>query len=243
MVEGRGALRRTGVSLKRVEATGLGVAWGLGKGGGVSGGGVWLREVELLRLVLWFSRGVDEGRSVEDAAVEEAEEGGRWQEEGGFSRAAEGAEQAEPGLLGAGFLFGLFSEAAPGEAAPPDGPLSSLSSAVRLLAAQLWLSTDVAAAPSRRDESEDCASLPAPPAAPPPRFLELPERSSEPTAPCLDALGVTVQVCACCPLVCEWTLVMERETPLAPSPGLHTCQNTSVYLPLITQQLARIRWR
>lgn len=39
-------------------------------------------------------------------------------EEGGFSGAAEGLEQAEPGLLGAGFLFGLFSKAAPGDAPP-----------------------------------------------------------------------------------------------------------------------------
>lgn len=119
LAEGRGALRRTGVSLKRVEGTGLGVAWGLENGDGVGGGGVWLRAVELLRLVLWFSRGVDEGRSTEDAVVEAVEEGGRCEEEGGFSAVAEGEEQAEPGLLGAGFLFGLFSEAAPG-GAPPD---------------------------------------------------------------------------------------------------------------------------
>lgn len=78
-----------------------------------------MRDVELLRLVLRFSRGVEEGRSMEDAVVDKVleEEGGRV-EEMGFSRAAEGLEQAEPGLLGAGFLFGLFSEAAPGDAPP-----------------------------------------------------------------------------------------------------------------------------
>lgn len=75
--------------------------------------------MELLRLVLRFSRGAEEGRSKEDVVVDEAlEEDGERVEEGGFSGAAEGLEQAEPGLLGAGFLFGLFSEAAPGDAQP-----------------------------------------------------------------------------------------------------------------------------
>lgn len=55
---------------------------------------------------------------MEEAVVEEVveEEGGRV-EEVGFS-GAEGLEQAEPGLLGAGFLFGLFSEAVAGNAPP-----------------------------------------------------------------------------------------------------------------------------
>lgn len=103
-VPARGALRRMGVSLNRMEWTGLGVARGLEKLEGGKGGGVWLREVELLRLVLRFSRGV-EGRRAEDA-VEKEEEGGRG-EERKFSGAAEVLEQ---GLLGAGFRFGLVNE-------------------------------------------------------------------------------------------------------------------------------------
>lgn len=119
LAEVRGALRRTGVSLNRIEGAGLGVAWGPEKGDkGARGGGVWLRDVELLRLVLRFSRGMEEGRSREDATVEVVEEGGRVEEVGGFSRAAEGLEQTDPGLLGAGFLFGLFREEAAGEAPP-----------------------------------------------------------------------------------------------------------------------------
>lgn len=76
-----------------------------------------MREVELLRLVLRFSRGVEEGRSAEDA-VEEEVEGGRGQEVGRFSGIAEGLEQAEPGLLGAGFRFGLVSELVVGDETP-----------------------------------------------------------------------------------------------------------------------------
>ena len=102
----RGALRKMGVSLKRMEGTGLGVARGLEKKEGTKGGGVWLREVELLRLVLRFSRG-EEGRRAEEA-VEKEEEGGRG--EGRFSGVAEVLAQAEPGLLGVGFRFGLVRE-------------------------------------------------------------------------------------------------------------------------------------
>lgn len=98
-----------GVSLNRMEGTGLGVAKGLEKGGGVKGGGVWLRDVELLRLVLRFSRGVEDVRRAEEV-VEEEEDGGRGEEEGRFSGVAEAFEQAEPGLLGAGLRFGLVSE-------------------------------------------------------------------------------------------------------------------------------------
>lgn len=68
-----------------------------------------MREVELLRLVLRFSRGMDGGRRAEEV-VEEEEEGGRGEEMGIFSEVAEVFEQAEPGLLGAGFRFGLVSE-------------------------------------------------------------------------------------------------------------------------------------
>lgn len=105
----RGARRRIGVSLNRMEGTGLGVAGGLEKAEGANGGGVWLREVELLRLVLRFSRGVEEGRRAEEA-VEEDKKGGRGEEEGRFSWVAEVFEQTEPGLLGAGFRFGLGRE-------------------------------------------------------------------------------------------------------------------------------------
>lgn len=76
-----------------------------------------MREVELLRLVLRFSRGVEEGRSAEEA-VEEEVEGGRGQEVGRFSGIAEVLEQAEPGLLGAGFRFGLVSEPVVGDETP-----------------------------------------------------------------------------------------------------------------------------
>lgn len=69
-----------------------------------------MREVELLRLVLRFSRGVEERRRAEEAVEAEEEEGGRGEEEGRFSGAAEVLEQAEPGLVGAGFRFGLASE-------------------------------------------------------------------------------------------------------------------------------------
>lgn len=99
-----------GVSLNRMEGTGLGVARGLEKADGTKGGGVWLREVELLRLVLRFSRGVEEGRRAEEA-VEEHEDGGRGEADAGkFSHVAEVFEQTEPGLLGAGFRFGLDSD-------------------------------------------------------------------------------------------------------------------------------------
>lgn len=106
---GRGARRRMGVSLNRMDGTGLGVVRGLEKGEGAKGGGVWLREVELLRLVLRFSRGVEGGRRAEVAVEEEEEDGGRGEEEGRFSGTAEVLEQTEPGLLGAGFRFGLGS--------------------------------------------------------------------------------------------------------------------------------------
>lgn len=92
-----------GVSLNPMEGTGLGVARG------EKGGGVWLREVELLRLVLRFSRGVEEGRRAEEA-VEEDENGGRGEEEQGRLSRLAVLEHTEPGLLGAGFRFGLGSE-------------------------------------------------------------------------------------------------------------------------------------
>lgn len=117
-MEVRGALRKMGVSLYRMEGRGLGVACGLEKGDEVNGGGVWLREVELLRLELRFSRGVEDGRRAEEAVVEGEEEGGRGEEVGRFSGAAEVLEQAEPGLLGAGFRFGLVRELAVGDTMP-----------------------------------------------------------------------------------------------------------------------------
>lgn len=228
----RGALRSTGVSLKRMEGTGLGVASGLekaekGTNGGGGGGGVWLREVELLRLVLRFSRGVEEGRRAEEAA-EEAEEGGRGVEPMGFSGAAEALEHAEPGLVGAGFRFGLVSEPLVGDETPAlarSSPAFSRSSAVGLLAPQGWLRTDVAVEQSGREESEDWVIVSLPPPPPPPLFFEPPERSSNPIEPCLETLGVTLHAWDCCPLVWEWTLVIDMETPFPPSAGLHTCEN------------------
>lgn len=96
--EARGARRKIGVSLKR----GL----GLDNVTGLKTGGDWLRQVELLRLVLKLSRGVEDGRSTE-VAVEEAEEAGR----GRISvRGVEVVELEEPGLLGAGLRFGFGSE-------------------------------------------------------------------------------------------------------------------------------------
>lgn len=207
-----------------MEGTGLGVASGLEKGEkGTNvdgGGGVWLREVELLRLVLRFSRGVEE-------AAEEAEEGGRGVEPTGFSGAAEALEHAEPGFVGAGFRFGLVSEPPVGDETPAlarSSPAFSRSSAVGLLAPQGWLRTDVAVEQSGREESEDwvIVSLPPPPLAP--LFFEPPERSSKPIEPCLETLGVTLHAWDCCPLVWEWTLVMDMETPFPPSAGLHTCE-------------------
>lgn len=101
-----------GVSLNRTDGTGLGVATGLKKGEDTKGGGgVILREVELFRLVLRFSRGVgdEEGRRAEETVEEE--EGGRLEEAvGRFSIIPGALEQAEPGLLGAGFRFGLCRE-------------------------------------------------------------------------------------------------------------------------------------
>lgn len=76
-----------------------------------------MREVELLRLVLRFSRGGEQGRRAEEAAEEE-EEGGRGEEARRFSGVAEVFEQAEPGLLGAGFRFGLVSEPVVGDETP-----------------------------------------------------------------------------------------------------------------------------
>lgn len=46
--------------------------------------------------------------------------------------------------------------------------------------------------------------------------------------PCFEALGVTVHVCDCCPLVWEWTLVIDMETPLPLPPGLQTCGNKQI---------------
>lgn len=227
LAEVRGALRRMGVSLNRMEGTGLGVVWGLDREEGAYGGGVWLREVELLRLVLRFSRGMEDGRSAEE--VVEVEEGGRGEEMGRFSGVAEVLEQAEPGLLGAGFRFGLVSELLVGDETPAwalSSPTFSRSSAaaVGLRAAQGWLKSDVAVEQSGREESDDwvIVSLPPPP---PPLFFEPPERSSNPIEPCFEALGVTVQAWDCCPLVWECTLVIDIETPFPPSPGLHTCKN------------------
>lgn len=76
-----------------------------------------MRQVELLRLVLRFSRGGEQGRRAEEAAEEE-EEGGRGEEARRFSGVAEVFEQAEPGLLGAGFRFGLVSEPVVGDETP-----------------------------------------------------------------------------------------------------------------------------
>lgn len=195
------------------------MASGLPKGEGTNGGGGdWLREVELLRLVLRLSRGTQE------AADEEADEGGR-EAEAAAATAAEVLEQAEPGLLGAGFRLGLGRVPPVGEATPTVARSSpALSSAVGLLAPQVWLRTEVAVEHSVRDVSEIwvMVSLPPPPA--PPLFLEPADRSSRPMEPCLEALGVTLHACDCCPLVCEWTLVIDKETPLPPSVGLHTCR-------------------
>lgn len=187
---------------------------GTNVGGG--GGGDWLREVELLRLVLRLSRGMQE------AAEEEADEGGREAE--AAATAAEALEQAEPGLLGAGFRLGLGRVPLVGEATPTLACTSpALSSAVGLLAPQVWLRTEVAVEHSVRDVSEIWVMVSLPPP-PPPLFLEAAGRSSRPMEPCLEALGVTLQACDCCPLVCEWTLVIDKETPLLPSVGLHTCR-------------------
>lgn len=145
-----------GVSLNRVDRTGLGVARGLENGDGAKGGGgVWLREVELLRLVLRFSRGVgdEEARRAEEAVVEE--EGGR------FSIIPGVLEEADPGLLGAGFRFGLCR--VPVAAVGDDTMACALSSpnfshsspAVGLLATHVWLRTDVAVEQSGREDSED----------------------------------------------------------------------------------------
>jgi hypothetical protein len=68
---------------------------------------------------------------------------------------------------------------------------------------------------------------PRPPPLPPPSFSLAPlESSSRARALCLDGLGVTVQPWACCPLVWEWTLVIRRDTPLLPLPGLQTLEQT-----------------
>lgn len=162
---------------------------GTNTGGGGGGGGDWLREVELLRLVLRLSRGTQE------ATEEEADEGGREAE--AVAAAAEALEQTEPGLLGAGFRLGLGRVPLVGKA-PPTLARSSLalSSAVGLLAPQVWLRTEVAVEHSVRDVSEIWVMVSLPP--PPLRFLEPTDRSSR---PCLEALGVTLHTCDCCPLV------------------------------------------
>lgn len=78
-----------------------------------------MREVELLRLVLRFSSGMGtEERRAGEAVEEEEDEAGRGDEaEVRLSGMAWALEQAEPGLPGAGFRFGLgrVPEAAEGE--------------------------------------------------------------------------------------------------------------------------------
>lgn len=98
---------KMGVSLNRTEGTGLGEARGLEKGEGEKGGGgVLLREVELFRLVLKFSIGI--GVEEERRPVVGVEDSGRGEEAWGrFSGITWVLEEAEPGLLGAGFRFGL----------------------------------------------------------------------------------------------------------------------------------------
>lgn len=115
-----------------------------------------MSEVELLRLVLRFSRGV-EGRSTEEG-VEYGEEGGRGEGDGGFSGGAEVLEP--PGFPGAGLRFGLgrVPVVPLGDETPPmalSSPPFSRSSAVGLLAAQDWLRTEVAVEQSGREESDD----------------------------------------------------------------------------------------
>lgn len=118
-----------------------------------------MREVELLRLVLRFSIGMEEGSRAEEAVEEE--EGGRG-EDGRFSGMAETLEQAEPGLLGAGIRFGLGSD--PVAEVGVEIPACALSSpafcrssapAVGLLAPQGWLRTDVVVEQSGREESDE----------------------------------------------------------------------------------------
>lgn len=151
--------------------------------------------------------------------MEEEEDGGRGDEVGRFSAAAEALEQEEAGLLGAGFRFDFVSDPeVVGEDMPASHAFSSAPD-VGLLVVQGWLRTDV----SVELDSSVMESL-APPDAPPPLFFALPERSSNPIEPCFEALGVTVH--PCCPLVCEWTLVIDREMPLTPSAGLHTWMKT-----------------
>lgn len=96
----RGARRRMGVSLKR----GLGLDSAIGL---VKVGGDWWSDVELLRLVLRFSKGVEGSRRADDA-LEEVDDG-----RGTTSvRTVEDValEQDEPGLLGAGLRFGFGSD-------------------------------------------------------------------------------------------------------------------------------------
>lgn len=204
--EPRGALRRIGVSRNRVVGTGLRVARGPEKGDGGKEYGFWLREVELLRLVLRFSGGVGWRRAKE--------------EDGRFSVRAEALEQAAPGLPGAGFRLDLGRE--PAAPVGDETPACALSSpAVGLLAPQGWLRTDVVVEQSGRDESGDWVMVSLH-ISPPLVFFAPPEKSSKPIEPCLEELGVTVHPWDCCPLVCEWTLVIDSKTPLPPSPGLHT---------------------
>lgn len=131
----RGALRRMGVSLNRLEVEGLWEAPGQEKVGGEKEDGLWLSEVELLRLVLRFSRGV-EGRRAEEA-VDKEEEGGRGEGEARFSA----------------LRFVLVSE----PVAPMGDvtPARALSSSAGLLAPHGWLRTDVVVEQSGRDESDD----------------------------------------------------------------------------------------
>lgn len=158
----RRARCKMGVSLNRKEGTGLGEARGLEKGEGEKGGGgVLLREVELFRLVLRFSigMGVDEGRR----PVVGLEDSGRGEEAWGrFSGITGVLEEAEPGLLGAGFRFGLCRElvAVVGDARLVGGLCSPTFSRSPppvggLLATQVWLRTDVAVELSGREHSDD----------------------------------------------------------------------------------------
>lgn len=144
-----------GVSLNRTEGTGLGAAERLPNGEGVKvGGGIWVREVELLRLVFGFSIGLGVDEVIGAALVVDAGEDrvGRGEEvDGSFSGIFAVFEQAEAGLLGAGLRFGLCRE--PVEEVGRTTLVLGLCSLafswsstpdVGLLDSQLWLRTDVA---------------------------------------------------------------------------------------------------
>lgn len=144
----RGARRRMGVSLKR----GL----GLDSVTGVKAGGDWLREVELFRLVLRFSRGVEGSRRAEEALEEALEEGrGRTS-----VRMVEEVvlEQEEPGLLGAGLRFGLGSDPV-GEEEESRAPVKEVFSSIATVVVVGLLAVQVCPIPdveqSGSGESED----------------------------------------------------------------------------------------